>query len=176
MADLPTLRQRLGRRRAEAEHDVLKARADLESAQALLRRAEDNLAKITAEVERRMAAIQLVEEMSAEGGTDQHPYRTLTQEQAMKLALRKAEQSMNSTELAEALRLGGYPFRSANPTNSIVVAANNNRSGCFSTARDGNRTLIGLKEWGLEVMNAENPFDPWHDTPDPSDIGTEACR
>ena len=90
----------------------------------------------------------------------------------MRSALVKAAQPMNSTELAQALRLGGYPFRSTNPANAILVAANTNRNGYFVTEKEGNRTLIALKEWG-QPMEAPNPFD---DNIDPSDVGPGAYR
>jgi hypothetical protein len=147
------------------------ARVDLEKAQARLSRVEQEFAEVSAYVERRLAAIQLVEDMAAENdpAAERHPYRDLSQEQAMRAALAKAGEAMNSTALAEVLKRGGYAFRSTNPANAVVVAANANRSGYFRTFKEGNRTLIALKEWEGEV--APNPFDELNDPDDSSDIG-----
>ena len=112
-----------------------------------------------ADAEKRLSAISLVEGMLSEVGGRGARYREMSQEDAMRQALRTAGQRMNSSELADELKRGGYPFTSGNPANSIVVAANSNRRGYFATEKEGNRTLIGLKEWGPE----NEPDDPFRD-------------
>ena len=160
MADLNELRKALEGKVNAAIALVESARADFEYAQGQLRHAEESLASVRAGVEQRLSAIKLVEEMVAEAGqsAELNPYRQLTQEQAMREALRKAGQALNSTELAEALRRGGYPFKTKEPANTIVVAANLNRNGYFTTAKENGRTLIGLAEWGPD-MDAPDPFE-----------------
>jgi hypothetical protein len=176
VTDLKQLRDSLQRKIEDSRSAVEKAKVELQIAQSNLSSVEEKFAAISADVKRRLAAIQLVEEMAeTEPRTERHPYLELSQEEAMRLALAKAGHSMNSTELAEMLRVGGYPFRSANPANSIVVASNTNRNGYFVTTKEGKRTIIALKEWGAQM--APNPFDDiFNDNIDPSDIGAGALR
>lgn len=170
--------QKLTELRGNLERKILEAEREVENAKTRLRRAEEDLIAVSEDVQRRLAAIQLVEEMVAarDGEAERYPYRNMTQEEAMRAALIKAGQTMNSSELAAALKQGGYPFRSNDTANAVVVAANTNRNGYFSKTKDGNRTLIGLKEWGPEG-EAPVPFDDsLNDDMDRSDIGPGAYR
>jgi aspartokinase len=168
--DLKQLREDLEKRVAAAAQEV-------ESAKDCLRKAESDFAAVSADAQRRLAAIQLVEEMLAakDREVELYPYRHMTQEEAMRAALVKAGEMMNSSELAAALKDGGYPFRSNEPANVVIVSANTNRNGYFSKVKDGNRTLIGLKEWGPDG-EAPSPFDDFLDNIDHADTGPGALR
>lgn len=176
MPDLKTLREIAEKKLTESRKIVEDAQAEVANAQAYLKKAEEEYDATTSQVQRQLEALDLVEAMAteAERTPDRYPYREMSQEDAMRTALIKAGQSMNSTELAEALKQGGYPFRSTNPANAIVVAANTNRNGYFTTNKENGRTLIGLKEWSDEMAaSLEDIFGPDEDR---SDIGPGAYR
>ena len=168
MTDINELRASIEKRVANFRTRLDGAKMTLQSAEAAVRTAESQLAEVTADAEKRLTAIRLVEEMLAEAdGRDRYPYREMSQEDAMRKALISASQSLTSRDLAEALKAGGYPFTSNNPANAIIVAANVNRKKYFVIEKEGNRALIGLVEW----REGHDPFDDLNDTHDSSDIG-----
>ena len=173
MVDLNNLRAVLSNRVDICQQRLENAKREAAAAISSVERLEKELSAVRAEVDSRLAAIALVEQMlkEADQRANPYPYRGMNQEAAMRVALLNAERPLNSAELAESLIAGGYEFTSKNPANSIVVAANTNRKQHFTTSKDGHRTLIGLKEWGRDGMEPPNPFDDLNDTNDLSDIG-----
>jgi hypothetical protein len=162
--ELQDLRQRAQLSLDIARRIVERARSEVQIANERLKKAEGDLARVQAEADRRLAAISVVEEMEAELGRKETylPYANMKQDDAMRHALLKAQQTMNAAELADALKAGGYEFASENPANSLIVAASTNRKGYFSKTKEGHRTLIGLAEWDGEPSN---PFDFLNDEP-----------
>jgi hypothetical protein len=176
MVEIRNLREALTKQVDACQQRLEWAKLEAQAAIASVETIEKELAVIRADVDQRVAAIALVEQMlnEADGQSNLYPYRNMNQEDAMRGALKRAGKPLNSSDLADALKAGGYLFTSTNPANSIGVAANTNRKGFFSTTKEGNRTLIGLKEWGPE-MQAADPFaDSINDNIDSSDIGPGA--
>jgi hypothetical protein len=169
MADTKSLREAIEKQLAACEFRLEQKRREVDAAQNSVSRLESELAMLRVDAEKRIAAIRLVEEMLRDADREAGllPYRDMNQEEAMRRAILRAERPLNSSELADALTSGGYTFTSTNPANSIVVAANTNRKGYFVTEKEGNRTLIGLAEWGPE-NEPSNPFD--HDVDDRKEI------
>ncbi len=110
---------------------------------------ETELQAVAEDVRKKIEALDIVLRMHEEAVAEERssPYKGLLQDDAIRLVLEKEGRKLNSSEIAEAMKAGGYIFASANPPNAVVVAANTNRRGYFTTEKEGNRTLIGLKEW-----------------------------
>jgi hypothetical protein len=139
----------------DAERHMQDAQSELENARRLLEEAERD-------AEMRLNAINIVEETITayhQLGSRQ-PYIGMGQEDAMREALRTRNEAMTAADLASMLAAGGYAFTSGNRGNSIMVAATLNRKGYFTKAKEGGRSLIGLKEWEGEKEN------PWGDEED----------
>jgi len=161
MAEISDLRAIIQSRVARYEDDLVKAQEEVEAAQRAYEAAKRALIEVTEEAAKSLEAICRVEYLleDANRAEKAQPYRGLNQEDAMRLVLSAAQRPLPAADLAEALKDGGYQFTSANPANSIGVAANANRKGYFTTEKEGHRTLIGLKQWvALEV---EDDFSDW---------------
>jgi hypothetical protein len=137
-------------RRLEKATDIFRlAQAALEAAMADLQQRKQEWETVKSEVESRVAAVELVKKMNEEFTNEAQsaPFKNLVQDEAIRAVLLAGVRKMNSSEIADGMIAGGYEFTSSNPPNSVVVAANKNVRGYFTTERDGNRTLVGLKEW-----------------------------
>jgi hypothetical protein len=149
MPTIKDLKAREIRRLEKAREQLDLAKEATLAAQAIETMKEIELSAVSADVQRRLDAIDTVVRMNEEAIAEEQtaPYRDMLQDDAIRLVLLKENRRMNSSEIADAMKVGGYVFASGNPPNAVVVAANTNRREYFTTEKEGNRTLVGLKEW-----------------------------
>jgi HSP90 family molecular chaperone len=149
MAKVSELKDRELQKIAKATEALESANEAVLLAKALADERQTDLDRITEAAQRNIEAIDLVVRLHQEAIEEESfaPYSNLLQEDAMRNVLLAAKRKMNGSEMADSMKHGGYIFRSADPPNAIVVAANTNKRGYFTTEKEGNRTLIGLREW-----------------------------
>jgi hypothetical protein len=149
MPTIADLREREAGRLKRASQLLDEALRGVDAAEKLLNLRREELSSLEDVVTERLNALALVEKMLTEVKQESEtaPLRDLMQEDAMRAALLNADRVMNSSDLADAMKAGGYIFTSNNPANAVVVAANKNSKGYFEIGKEGNRSLIGLVEW-----------------------------
>jgi len=71
-------------------------------------------------------------------------YKKLKQEVAVRDVLTRAGKALTASEIADALRCGGFQFTSKDLANSLYATMKKNAKGLYFCEKKGNRTVFGL--------------------------------
>ncbi|MGH9425183.1 MAG: hypothetical protein ACRD2L_02600 [Terriglobia bacterium] len=122
---------------------------ELQTILALKSQVQDDIRKL----QDKLRALEVVEKMirdSKQPGAivpvAPKTYSDMKQDDAIRHALKAAGRKLTATEIADALRRGGFKFESANPSNSIFATMKKNAKRLYASEKFGKRTVFGLAE------------------------------
>ena len=109
-------------------------------------------------MQEKLKALEVVERMVRDSNSPANVveiqpkiYKDMKQDAAIQDVLRKATRALTAAEITDALKRGGFGFRSANPRNSVYVTLKTNRKGYYEAGKRGKKATFKLTPHHIEV-------------------------